>query len=96
MAHRALRRRYGHEHRGQKLCPTGSRVQTLLFPISRFTLETAKEWAERHDWKVDDVDFDTGMEFIHLRQEDPSHFERTRTVYLGGRGVQARVGWEKC
>ncbi len=91
---RALRRRYGHAHRGQRLCPTGSRAQTLLFPTSRFTVAEAKAWARKHDWRSDDVD--VKPEFIHLRQEDPRVFSRIRTVHFGGRGVQARVGWEKC
>lgn len=87
----ALRRRYGHAHRGERLCPRGSRVQTLLFPRERFNLPEARAWASRHDWKYGDVDLKE--DFIHLRQEDPSLFKRIRTVYLGSRGVQARVGW---
>lgn len=91
----ALRRRYGHVHRGErKFCPVGSRVQTLLFPTSRFTVSSAKAWAKRHDWRTGDVD--VKPEFIHFRQEDPSVFKRIRTVHMGGRGVQARVGWERC
>ena len=88
---RALRRRYG---RAEGVCPTGSRVQTLLFDKDRFSLSDAKAWARRHNWKASDVD--EKENFIHLRQEDPSHFQRIRTVYLGGRGVQARVGWPVC
>lgn len=92
--HHALRRRYGRAHRGQKLCPSGSRVQVLLFPRHRFTVATAKAWAKKHDWKSGDVDVTDA--YIHLRQEDPSHFRRIRTVFLGGRGVEARVGWPVC
>jgi hypothetical protein len=92
---RVLRGRYGYAHRGErKFCPAGSRVQALLFPTSRFTVAQAKAWATRHDWRSNDVD--VKPEFIHLRQESPSVFKRIRTKYLGGRGVQAHVGWEKC
>ena len=48
----------------------------------------------RHGWKANDVDVTD--DYIHLRQEDPAHFTRVRTVHVGGRGVQARVGWKKC
>lgn len=87
---RKLRRRYGHGLN----CPTGSRPQSLLFPTSRFTVAMAKALARKHHWRSDDVD--VKEEYIHLRQEDPSRFERMRTVAFGGSGVQARVGWEKC
>lgn len=85
-----LRRRYGR----LRACPAGSRVQTLLFPRDRFTVSEAKAWATRHDWKSGDVDVTS--DFIHLRQENPARFRRIRTVRMGGRGVQARVGWERC
>ena len=86
----ALRRRYGRAH----ACPAGSRPQTLLFPTYKFTVAEARAWARRHGWKSDDVD--VKEEYIHLRQEDPSHFRRIRTVHFGGSGVEARVGWKKC
>ena len=85
---RGLRKRHG---RAQGV--TGSHVQALLFPADRFTAARAREWAKRHGWKAGDVDETTG--FIHLRQEDPARFVRIRTVYLGGSGVQARVGWRR-
>jgi hypothetical protein len=72
----------------------GSKVQTLLFPRDRFTVVEAKSWAARHDWKYGDVD--VTREYIHLRQRDPSEFRRIRTIHMGGRGVEARVGWVKC
>jgi hypothetical protein len=90
----ALRRRYGRAHRGEKLCPAGSKVQALLFPTERFSVAQAKAWASKHDWKSGDVD--ETHDFIHLRQDEPSSFRRIRTVFLGGRGVQARVGWPTC
>ena len=85
---RALRRRYG---RSTGTCPAGSKVQALLFDRERFTRAQAIGWAKRHQWRTSDVDVTD--QFIHLRQLDPAAFRRIRTVYLGGRGVQARVGW---
>lgn len=98
MKHRrahALRRRYGRSESGG-LCKSASRVQVLLFPRDKFNVVEAKAWARKHDWKTSDVDVPESGEFIHLRQEDPSHFRRIRTVHLGGRGVQARVGFPVC
>jgi hypothetical protein len=90
----ALRRRYGRAHRGSaEVCP-GSVIQSLVFPTSRFDLAQAKAWALKHDWAHTDVD--VKPDFIHLRQENPAMFQRIRTVHLGGRGVQARVGWKDC
>lgn len=77
-----------------RLCPSSSQVQTLLFPKDRFTVAEAKHWATEHDWKSGDVD--TKGEYIHLRQASPGKFRRIRTIHMGGRGVEARVGWAKC
>jgi hypothetical protein len=85
---KALRRRYGNASGGG-----GGRVQSLMFPTDRFTVAGAKAWAAKHKWKHDDVD--VKADFIHLRQEDPSHFSRIRTQFLGGSGVEARIGWRK-
>jgi len=88
MARRALRRRYGRSMRIED-----SQVQSLLFPRPRFTVESAREWAERHAWRSDDVDVKD--RFIHLRQQPPGRFKAIRTKYFGGSGVQARIGWRK-
>lgn len=85
---KALRRRYGRSARMES-----SLVQSLLFPRPKFTVESAREWAVRHGWYKDDVDVKD--KFIHLRQRVPGRFKKIRTVYFGGSGVQARVGWLK-
>jgi hypothetical protein len=82
---KALRRRYGHSSR--------TAIQTLLFPTDRFTVAQARAWAKKHRWASNDVD--VKEDFIHLRQEDPSKFSRIRTQFLGGSGVEARIGWRK-
>ena len=86
---RALRGRYGFGHFASA---EGSVVQALLFPTSKFTVAQAKAWSQRHGWRMGDVD--AKPEYIHLRQEDPSRFKKIRTIYLGGSGVMARVGWK--
>ncbi len=91
----ALTRRYGRAI-VQRMCPAGSQVQTLLFPMPKFNLESAKAWAKKHGWKTGDVDIGERFDFIHLRQEDPARFRRVRTIHFGGSGVMARVGWVKC
>jgi hypothetical protein len=85
---RSLRRRYGHA----KGKGPGS-VQSLLFPRPKFDVASAKAWSLRHGWRSDDVDVKDA--WMHLRQEDPKHFARVRTVMIGGSGVEARVGWRK-
>ena len=85
---RGLRRRYG-----RFADAGGSVVQALLFRRDRFSVSEARAWALRHKWAAGDVD--VKPEFIHLRQKDPAQFKRIRTIYLGGSGVMARVGWKK-
>lgn len=85
---RALHRRYGRSARIED-----SIVQSLLFPRPKFSVSTAKDWAARHGWRTGDVDVKEN--FIHLRQQSPGLFKKIRTVYFGGSGVEARIGWRK-
>jgi hypothetical protein len=92
---RALHRRYGHLHKGEKkFCPSGSTMQTLLFPRPTFSVAEAKAWAKKSGFKSSDVDIKDN--FIHLRQADPSLFSRMRNIPLGERGIEGVVGWRKC
>lgn len=92
---RALRKRYGHLHKGEKkFCPTGSQMQTLLFPRTAFTTAQAKAWAKKEGFKSGDVDIKDN--YVHLRQADPSLFSRMRNIPLGERGIEGVVGWIKC
>ncbi len=94
---RALKKRYGQgAKRRPKFCAVGSHPQAALFPKSRYTVAEAKEWAKDHGWKSSDVDVPPSGRFIHLRQEDPSHFKRIRIKHLGKSGIELRVGWERC
>lgn len=74
-------------------CPTGSRVQSLLFSRLFFTTRGAQRWAKSHGYRYSKVD--VTKKYVRLRQADPSHFARLRTVSFG-RGVRAVIGWGKC
>jgi hypothetical protein len=67
------------------------RVQSLLFKRSRYTVAQAVAWARRHGYKYGSVEVE--REYIHLRQEAPSHFRVIRTVPFG-KGIKAVVGRE--
>jgi hypothetical protein len=67
-----------------------SRVQTLIFPRSRFTPSSAKAWARKHRFKSGKVDI-TGQS-IRIRQLPPGGFSRMRTISLGP-SVKAVVGF---
>jgi hypothetical protein len=71
----------------------GSRVQTLIFPRSRFTPAEAKAWAHAHNFKSGKVDMTEHS--IRLRQEDPARFSRMRTIRMGSSPVQAVVGFPR-
>ena len=87
----ALRRRHGHL-RGR--CPTGSEVQSILVPRSKFSVEEAKHWASHHGFKASKVDVTD--QYIRLRQRDPKGLGRMRTIRFGTGGVKAVVGWRHC
>lgn len=74
-------------------CPTGSRVQTLLFSRHAFTPQAAAHWARAHGYRASKID--TTADYHRIRQRDPARFVRMRTVPFG-RGVKAIVGWERC
>ena len=74
-------------------CPTGSQVQTLLFPRDSYSPNAAKTWAKRHGFKYGKVDVTD--RYVRLRQLPPEGFARMRTVTIG-KGVKAVVGWRRC
>lgn len=67
------------------------RVQSLLFPRSRFTPSKAKAWARAHSFKSGKVDV-TGN-YVRLRQEPPGKFGRMRTIQFKNTPVKAVVGF---
>lgn len=78
----------------KRFCPTGSVVQTLLFPKDKFTVTSAKAWARKHGKKSGKVD--VTEKYIRLRQLSPGGFARMRNIPLGSSGVRAVVGWRTC
>lgn len=75
-----------------KLCPSNSRIQSLIFPKD-FGVSNAKRWARKHGFKAKKVD--VTMDSIRIRQEPPSHFERMRTISMG-HGIRGVIGWPRC
>lgn len=66
-------------------------VQSLIFDKEKFTVETAKKWAEDHDFRSDLVD--ETEDSIRLRQRDPNDFEDDsfRTIEIDD-GIKAVIG----
>ena len=74
-------------------CPSGSRVQSLIFPLA-WGVGPARRWATAHGFRGRLVDRTPNT--IRIRQELPAHFRRMRTIELGRSGVKAVVGWPTC
>ena len=75
----------------KKLCPKGTEIQTLIFSKEVFNQKTAKDWANKHDFKYGKVDEKENT--FRLRQETPTGFKKGtfRTIELRD-GVQAVIG----
>ena len=75
----------------KKLCPIGTEIQTLIFSKEVFNQKTAKDWANKHDFKYGKVDEKENT--FRLRQETPTGFKKGtfRTIELRD-GVQAVIG----
>jgi hypothetical protein len=76
-----------------KFCPSGSRVQSLIFP-RHVGVGGARRWALAHGFSSRKADVTAHT--IRLRQLDPRGFSRLRTIDLGRSGVKAVVGWPSC
>jgi hypothetical protein len=68
-------------------------TQSVLFPVTRFTVEQARSWLRKHG-KNDGVSVDTTADFHRFRQADPGSFQAGsfRTISLGRSGVKAIIG----
>lgn len=66
-----------------------SHVQTLLFPRSKFSASSAKHWARFHGYRYGYVD--TTENYHRIRQFDSMPGAVSRTISLGGSGVEAVV-----
>jgi hypothetical protein len=78
----------------RRFCPTGSKVQTLIFPRRRFTISGAKSWAQRHGYSTAHK-IDVTANSIRIRQLSPEGWARLRTISMGP-DVKAVVGWRTC
>lgn len=67
-----------------------SRPQSLLFPVDSFTIREAKQWLEKHGFKVTSPD--TTDRYHRFRQEEPDRFAKLRTIPFGDEGIKAIVG----
>lgn len=77
-----------------RLCPTGSRPVSLLFPARRFSSGDAKAWARSHRFKSTSAK--RVGNYVHVPQAT-GRFDRVRTITLSKRdGVLLRVGWRRC
>lgn len=65
-------------------------VQSLLFPRSSYTKQTAALWARSHGFRADKID--VTARHIRIRQRSPSSLERMRTIHMGPE-IKAVVGW---
>ena len=65
-----------------------ARVQSLLFPKTRYSIDQARAWARAHGYKTSDVDTGDGLDFIHLRQRPPHGLMRT---IVFGDGIEAVI-----
>ena len=75
-------------------CPTGTKIQTLVFDRDMFTTSQAASWARRHGFQAPTAD--VKLNTIRIRQENPEKFQAgsLRTIRLRA-GVQAVIGCPK-
>jgi len=66
------------------------RVQTVLFPKSKFSVATAIEWLKKHNYKHKDVDM--GDHYLRFRQHQPVPGTRYITKTLPN-GVEIVIGY---
>jgi hypothetical protein len=66
-----------------------SSVQSLLFPVSRYTQAQAKAWAKQHGFRYDHID--TTPHYYHLRQFEPPLGVPCRTIHIDEGGIRAIV-----
>ncbi len=65
-------------------------IQSLLFPVKSFTIESAMKWAKGKGYKSESATVSDSNNFIHLRQKSPGRYNTYKTVILAD-GVKARI-----
>ncbi len=69
---------------------TGLIIQSLLFPISKYTKNSAEKWAKEKGYKTNKIDIPGKGGFIHLTQKIAGRFNIYKTLDIG-EGVKARM-----
>jgi hypothetical protein len=77
--------------RGQRVCPVGTSVQSLVFSRDKFTPDSARQWALKHRMSARKVHATNGS--IRIRQRPPSSYVpgSFRTIDFAP-GVKAVIG----
>lgn len=68
------------------------RVQTILFPKSKFSIASAVEWLTKHKYRHRDVDM--GDHYLRFRQHEPIPNTRYITKTLPN-GVEIVIGYSR-
>lgn len=75
-------------------CPTGSRVQSVLFPVGQWDTQSARRWLTGHGMRAPRGE--RTERFLRFRQLSPGSLQRMRTIRFGSSGILAVVGWPRC
>ena len=68
----------------------GMIVQSLLFPVEKYTISEAKKWAALNGFRIDKVSQPEDGKCIHLTQKSPGRFNIYKTMMIG-KNVLARI-----
>lgn len=66
-----------------------NKIQSLLFPIKKYTKQKAIRWIKKHGYKY--IKIDKTKDYLRFRQISPKEFKRFRTIKLGD-GIKAIYG----
>jgi hypothetical protein len=74
-----------------KRCPKGTKIQTVIFPVEKWTAKTARKWLKDHGFTG--IGIDRAKNYLRFRQESPSGFlpDSFRTIALSD-DVSAVIG----
>ena len=77
-----------------KICPVGTKVQSLIFSKENYNETSAKKWAENHNYKFGYAD--EKEETFRIRQKNPKFFDSDsfRTIDITA-GIQAVIACPK-
>ena len=77
-----------------RVCPRGTRIQTLIFPLAQFSEKKAAKWARDHGFRIQKIDLTS--QSIRIRQQPVELFTKGsfRTITLPSRTgtIRAVIG----